>query len=99
MESAAAAGYNRDTGCFQTSRNRRGEPPDRQKGVWAMIPCQQTCSSYCEGCHKSCARWADFQQQKSRERQAKKDYLKYYNELCGAVARQFRAIGAVYMTR
>ena len=64
-----------------------------------MIPCQHTCSSYCEGCHKSCAQWANFQQQKSRERQAKKDYLKYYNELCGAVARQFKAIGAVYMAR
>ena len=99
MENAGRARYNRGTGCDETSRNRRGEPRTGQKGVWAMIPCQQTCSSYCEGCHKSCAQWADFQRQKSRERQAKKDYLKYYNELCGAVARQFRAIGAVYMAR
>ena len=64
-----------------------------------MIPCQQGCASYCEGCHKSCVRWAEFQRQKSRERQAKKDYLKYYNELCGSVARTYRAIGAVYMAR
>ena len=41
-----------------------------------MIPCQQTCSDYREGCHKSCPRWAQFQQSKRRERQAKKDYLK-----------------------
>ena len=44
-------------------------------------------------------RWTAFQMEKSRERQAKKDYLKYYNELCGAVARQFRAIGAVPLIR
>ncbi len=64
-----------------------------------MIPCQSTCSDYCEGCHKNCTRWADFQQQKSRERQAKKDYLKYYNELCGSISRQYRAIGAVCLPR
>ena len=66
-----------------------------RKGFYAMIPCQQTCSAYHEGCHKQCARWAEFQQHKRMERQAKKDYLNYYNELCSAVARHFRAIGAV----
>lgn len=66
-----------------------------RKVVSTMIPCQQTCSDYCEGCHKNCARWAEFQRQKCRERQAKKDYLKYYNELCGAVVRQLSAMGAV----
>ncbi|MBM6925558.1 hypothetical protein [Pseudoflavonifractor phocaeensis] len=64
-----------------------------------MMPCQKTCADYQPGCHKSCARWTAFQMEKSRERQAKKDYLKYYNELCGAVARQFRAIGAVPLIR
>lgn len=29
MESAQAAKYNRDTGCDETSRNRRGKHPDR----------------------------------------------------------------------
>ena len=77
----------------------RRNPKEARKVVSVMIPCQQTCSDYCEGCHKSCARWAEFQRQKCRERQAKKDYLKYYNELCGAVSRQFRAIGAVCMAR
>lgn len=64
-----------------------------------MIPCQPTCSDYREGCHKSCPRWAQFQQSKRRERQAKKEYLKYYNELCGAVTRQFRAMGGIYLAR
>lgn len=59
-----------------------------------MIPCQKSCSAYCEGCHKSCAEWRQFQTRLREERQAKKDYLNYYNELCGAVTRQLRAIGA-----
>lgn len=59
-----------------------------------MLPCGKSCSAYCEGCHKSCARWGDYQARLRAERQAKKDYLKYYNELCGAVTRQFRTLGA-----
>ena len=94
MESARAGRYNMDSGSRQTSRAVKGYS-GREKGVSAMLPCQQSCSSYCEGCHKNCLRWAEFQRQKSRERQAKKDYLKYYNELCGAVVRQFSAMGAV----
>ena len=58
-----------------------------------MIPCQKSCSAYCEGCHKSCAEWRQFQTRLREERQAKKDYLNYYNELGGAVPRQPRAIG------
>ena len=59
-----------------------------------MLPCGKSCSAYCEGCHKSCARWEDYQARLRAERQAKKDYLKYYNELCGAVTRQVRTLGA-----
>ena len=69
------------------------------KGFFSVIPCQKSCSTYCEGCHKNCAQWAVFQTRLRAERQAKKDYLKYYNELCGAVTRQFRAIGAYCAAR
>ena len=101
IESAGRTRYNRHAA---GKRGMAGTRPHRwaaqeKKGVSGMIPCGQTCSSYCEGCHKTCARWAEFQQQKSRERQAKKDYLSYYNELCSSVARQFRSIGAVYLSR
>lgn len=70
-----------------------------RKGVFSVIPCQKSCSAYCEGCHKNCAQWRTFQTRLREERQAKKDYLKYYNELCGAVTRQFRAIGAYCAAR
>ena len=40
-----------------------------------MIPCQATCGSYCEGCHKNCAKWKVLQAKNRRERQKKKDYL------------------------
>ena len=59
-----------------------------------MLPCGKDCSAYCEGCHKACGKWGSYQPRPQAERRAKKDYLKYYNELCGAVTRQFRALGA-----
>ena len=59
-----------------------------------MIPCQKSCSAYCEGCHKSCAEWRQFQTRLREERQAKKDYLNYYNELWGAIPAQCRAMEA-----
>lgn len=59
-----------------------------------MIPCGKNCPAYREGCHKGCTEWTQVQTRMREERQAKKDYLKYYNELCGAVTRQFRALGA-----
>ena len=59
-----------------------------------MIPCGKSCPAYREGCHKGCAEWTRLQARMREERQAKRDYLNYYNELCGAVTRQFRALGA-----
>ena len=64
-----------------------------------MVPCGKNCSAYCEGCHKECVKWGEYQTRLRAERQAKKDYLKYYNELCGAVTRQFRTLGACYGAR
>ena len=56
-----------------------------RKGVFSVIPCQKSCSAYCEGCHKSCTQWRAFQTRLREERQAKKDYLKYYNELLDSI--------------
>ena len=58
-----------------------------------MLPCQMDCPVYREGCHKTCLRWKEFQQEQRSRRQAKKDYLKFYNELCISVTRQLSAMG------
>ena len=47
-----------------------------------MIPCKTGCDHYCEGCHKTCPAWKELQQRFSLERQKKKNYLNYYNDLC-----------------
>ena len=54
-----------------------------------MIPCQATCGRSCEGCHKNCAKWKLLQAKNRQERQRKKDYLHYYNQLNSVVLRQF----------
>ena len=58
-----------------------------------MLPCQTACPNHQEGCHKECVRWKEFQVQQEIQRRKKKDYLKFYNELCSTVARQFPALG------
>ena len=57
-----------------------------------MLPCQSSCPAYCPGCHKTCARWKRFQQEQREERQAKKQYLRFYMTLCDHVTRQYRAM-------
>ena len=57
-----------------------------------MLPCQNQCASYHEGCHKTCAQWQLFQEKQQAQRQAKKQYLQFYNDLCAQVVRQCRAI-------
>ena len=57
-----------------------------------MLPCQSSCPSFCQGCHKTCGRWKEFQLQQRAQRQAKKDYLAFYNSLCKQVVRQYRAM-------
>lgn len=61
-----------------------------------MLPCQPGCPSYCEGCHKACLRWQEFQTRQREQRQAKKHYLHYYNELCSCMTRQLRTISVPY---
>ena len=63
-----------------------------RKGDLFMLPCQDTCPSYREGCHKSCPHWKEFQARQRLERRAKKEYLAFYNQLCTAVTRQFAAL-------
>ena len=58
-----------------------------------MLPCQTGCPGHREGCHKDCARWKEFQAQQQLQRKKKKDYLKFYNDLCSTVARQCIALG------
>ena len=66
-----------------------------KKGCFTMLPCQQNCSRYCAGCHKTCPEWKNFQHQQDLRRQQKKGYLKYYNELCGTRVRQFNILSPV----
>ena len=57
-----------------------------------MLPCQSSCPAYCPGCHKTCAQWKQFQQAQRETREAKKQYLRFYQALCGQVTRQYRAM-------
>lgn len=61
-----------------------------------MLPCRSGCTAYCDGCHKSCARWQEFQARQREQRQAKKDYLAHYNEVCACMTRQLRAISVPF---
>ena len=54
----------------------------------SMLPCQSTCAAYCEGCHKTCARWRRFQEEQQRQREAKKRYLELHSPRCTQTARQ-----------
>ena len=64
-----------------------------------MLPCQNQCASYHEGCHKTCAWWSAFQEQQRAQRQAKKAYLKYYGDLCADTLRRLAAMQARYQPR
>lgn len=61
-----------------------------------MLPCQNTCSHYCEGCHKNCAQWKAYQAQQKRQREEKQAYLKHYQEIYSTVARQYSALRVRY---
>lgn len=47
-----------------------------------MLPCQKTCGAYCEGCHKTCARWRVMQERQREDAARKKEYLRRANEFC-----------------
>ena len=64
-----------------------------------MLPCQNQCASYHEGCHKTCAYWSAFQEHQKAQRQAKKAYLKYYGQLCADTLRQLTAMQVRYQPR
>ena len=57
-----------------------------------MLPCQTGCPPYRKGCHTTCPQWRLFQEEQRAQRQAKKQYLQFYNALCAQVVRQCRAI-------
>ncbi|WP_281692418.1 hypothetical protein [Agathobaculum desmolans] len=68
----------------------------KKKRCSAMLPCRQTCSNDTPDCHKTCAKWKDFQQQQVLQRQQKKSYLKYYGELCATRIRQLSKLAPVW---
>lgn len=80
-------------GCFFVGRAAACDAvlPEARKECSATIPCKTGCDHYCEGCHKTCPAWKELQQRFSLERQKKKNYLNYYNDLCSTVVRQCRA--------
>lgn len=57
-----------------------------------MLPCQANCPDHAPGCHKSCPHWAAYQEKQNVQRQKKKDYLNYYNELRATMTRQFSTL-------
>lgn len=59
-----------------------------------MLPCQTSCLSYRNGCHKTCGRWKKFQAEQQVQREAKKRYLQYYSARCAQTTRQFLALQA-----
>ena len=77
-------------------RDRRG----------CVYPCKQSfravliaCPHYQSGCHKSCEAWRQLQERQRVQRQQKKAYLDYYNDLCLTMTRQFRALSPCRMIR
>ena len=57
-----------------------------------MLPCRSGCPSYHEGCHKDLCQLAAVPGGTNAQRQAKKQYLQFYNTLSAQVVRQYRAI-------
>ena len=57
-----------------------------------MIPCKSNCEKYFEGCHKCCAYWEKFQESNRIEREKKKAYLNYHNQICKTVISQCYSI-------
>lgn len=64
-----------------------------------MLPCQGTCPHYHAGCHKSCEDWKLLQERQRVQRQQKKAYLDYYNDLCLTMTRQFRSLSPCRVLR
>ena len=57
-----------------------------------MLPCKSHCDRYCENCHKHCAVWDEMQRQNRADRQRRKAYLDYYNDLYDTIIRQCYAL-------
>lgn len=64
-----------------------------------MLPCQTGCPDYREGCHKSCSRWTVLQNEQRDQRQAKKQYLRFYGAQCTQMIQQFESMQVRYPAR
>ena len=57
-----------------------------------MLPCQNHCPHFFFFFYKNCAAWKEFQAQQAAQRQAKKQYLKFYDTLCTQIIHQYQAM-------
>lgn len=57
-----------------------------------MLPCQNSCSHFCDGCHKTCEDWRQFLSAQKDLLARKKDFLRVHNETCSVIIRQCRGI-------
>ena len=57
-----------------------------------MLPCQGTCPDYQCGCHKTCVRWREMQEEQRVQRNAKKEYLRYHSIRCAQTVRQLLSL-------
>ena len=57
-----------------------------------MLPCQNSCSQYCAGCHKTCEAWKDFLLEQKDILARKKDFLRLHNDTCSVIIRQCRSM-------
>ena len=53
-----------------------------------MLPCQNHCPRYTEGCHKTCDSWNQYRAASAEDRRRRRAYLDYYSRLCSAVERR-----------
>lgn len=52
------------------------------------LPCQNTCPHYCEGCHKTCAQWAQYRVTVAEQSRQIKAYLRASREETRAIIAQ-----------
>lgn len=57
-----------------------------------MLPCQNSCSQYCAGCHKTCEAWKDFLLEQKDILARKKDFLRLHNDTCSVIIQQCRSM-------
>ncbi len=57
-----------------------------------MLPCQNDCPVFTDGCHKSCPKWAARRLLQTEENRKKRDFLRIHNALSAELLRQYREL-------